>query len=185
MLRWWYISRYTRCRKGREVHKMEDEITRSDLTLNSTPDHVLADFLSDLLLHLVNLLVFLVDLVLHLVHLPVLHLVHPPPPNHHPTSPQQPWPTLLSPLASVAPKGVKILKERFFWDTLYILLQLHISQYCFTTAIEATWHIGTNIFCLTISPSNMTYSAKKSKSNQTKSFIPKSYRSSILHRANA
>ena len=63
-------SRYTRCRKGRE-----DEITRSDLTLNSTPDHVLADFLSDLLLHLVNLLVFLVDLVLHLVHLPVLHLV--------------------------------------------------------------------------------------------------------------
>ena len=119
MLRWWYTSRYTRCRKGREVHKMEDEITRSDLTLNSTPDHVLADFLSDLLLHLVNLLVFLVDLVLHLVHLPVLHLVHPPPPNHHPTSPQQPWPTLLSPLASVAPKGVKILKERFFWDTLY------------------------------------------------------------------
>ena len=116
MLRWWYTSRYTRCRKGREVHKMEDEITRSDLTLNSTPDHVLADFLSDLLLHLVNLLVFLVDLVLHLVHLPVLHLVHPPPPNHHPTSPQQPWPTLLSPLA---PKGVKILKERFFWDTLY------------------------------------------------------------------
>ena len=90
MLRWWYISRYTRCRKGREVHKMEDEITRSDLTLNSTPDHVLADFLSDLLLHLLNLLVFLVDLVLHLVHLPVLHLVHPPPPNHHPTSPQQP-----------------------------------------------------------------------------------------------
>ena len=61
---------------------MEDEITRSDFTLNSTPDHVLADFLSDLLLHLVNLLVFLVDLV--------LHLVHPPPPNHHPTSPQQP-----------------------------------------------------------------------------------------------
>ena len=120
MLRWWYISRYTRCRKGREVHKMEDEITRSDFTLNSTPDHVLADFLSDLLLHLVNLLVFLVDLVLHLVHLPVLHLVHPPPPNHHPTSPQQPWPTLLSPLASVAPKGVKILKERFFWDTLYL-----------------------------------------------------------------
>ena len=55
---------------------MEDEITRSDLTLNSTPDHVLADFLSDLLLHLVNLLVFLVDLVLHLVHLPVLHLLH-------------------------------------------------------------------------------------------------------------
>ena len=90
MLRWWYTSRYTRCRKGREVHKMEDEITRSDFTLNSTPDHVLADFLSDLLLHLVNLLVFLVDLVLHLVHLPVLHLVHPPPPNHHPTSPQQP-----------------------------------------------------------------------------------------------
>ena len=44
MLRWWYISRYTRCRKGREVHKMEDEITRSDFTLNSTPDHVLADF---------------------------------------------------------------------------------------------------------------------------------------------
>ena len=30
--------------KGREVHKMEDEVTRSDLTLNSTPDHVLADF---------------------------------------------------------------------------------------------------------------------------------------------
>ena len=29
MLRWWYISRYTRCRKGREVHKMEDEINRS------------------------------------------------------------------------------------------------------------------------------------------------------------
>ena len=111
MLRWWYISRYTRCRKGREVHKMEDEITRSDFTLNSTPDHVLADFLSDLLLHLVNLLVFLVDLVLHLVHLPVLHLVHPPPPNHHPTSPKQSRPTLLSPLA---PKGVKILKERFF-----------------------------------------------------------------------
>ena len=116
MLRWWYTSRYTRCRKGREVHKMEDEITRSDLTLNSTHDHVLADFLSDILLHLVNLLVFLVDLVLHLVHLPVLYLVHPPPPNHHPTSPQQPWPTLLSLLA---PKGVKILKERFFWDTLY------------------------------------------------------------------
>ena len=69
---------------------MEDEVTRSDLTLNSTPDHVLADFLSDLLLHLVNLLVFLVDLVLHLLHLPVLYLVHPPPPNHHPTSPQQP-----------------------------------------------------------------------------------------------
>ena len=67
MLRWWYISRYTRCRKGREVHKMEDEITRSDLTLNSTPDHVLADFLSDLLLHLVNLLVF------HLIHLYINH----------------------------------------------------------------------------------------------------------------
>ena len=111
-----------------EGHKMKDEITWSDLTLNSTPDHVLADFLSDLLLNLVNLLVFLVnllvflvnllvflvDLVLHLVHLPVLHLVHPPPPNHHPTSPQQPCPTLLSPLASVSPKGVKILKERFF-----------------------------------------------------------------------
>ena len=30
--------------KGREVHKMEDEVTRSDLTLNSTPNHVLADF---------------------------------------------------------------------------------------------------------------------------------------------
>ena len=62
---------------------MEDEVTRSDLTLNSTPDHVLADFPGDLLLHLV-------DLVLHLVHLPVLYLEHPPPPNHHPTSPQQP-----------------------------------------------------------------------------------------------
>ena len=76
--------------KGREVHRMEDEVTRSDLTLNSTPDHVLADFLSDLLLHLVNLLVFLVDLVLHLVHLPVLHLMHPPLPNYHPSYPQQP-----------------------------------------------------------------------------------------------
>ena len=30
--------------KGREVHKMEDKVTWSDLTLNSTPDHVLADF---------------------------------------------------------------------------------------------------------------------------------------------
>lgn len=75
--------------KGREVHKMEDEVTRSDLTLNSTPDHVLADFPGNLLLHLVDLLVFLEDLVLHLVHLPVLQFVHPPPPNHHPTSPQQ------------------------------------------------------------------------------------------------
>ena len=87
---------------------MEDEVTRSDLTLNSTPDHVLADFPGDLLLHLV-------DLVLHLVQLPVLYLVHPPPPNHHPTSSQQPLPTLLSPLASsVAPRGIEILKERFF-----------------------------------------------------------------------
>ena len=68
--------------KGMEVHKMEDEVTRSDLTLNSTPDHVLADFPGDLLLYLLDLLVFLVDLV--------LHIVHPPPPNHHPTSPQQP-----------------------------------------------------------------------------------------------
>ena len=76
--------------KGREVHRMEDRVTRSDLTLNSTPDHVLADFPGDLLLHLVDLLVFLVDLVLHLMHLPVLHLEHPQPTNHHPTSPQQP-----------------------------------------------------------------------------------------------
>ena len=67
MLRWWYISRYTRCRKGREVHKMEDEITRSDFTLNSTPDHVLADIPGDLLLHLVDLLVF------HLIHLYIHH----------------------------------------------------------------------------------------------------------------
>ena len=70
-----------------------------------------------------DLLLHLVDLVLHLVHLPVLYLVHPPPPNHHPTSPQQPWPTLLSPLASVSPKGVKLLKERFFWNTLYRTLR--------------------------------------------------------------
>ena len=56
--------------KGREVHKMEDEVTRSDLTLNSTPDHVLADFPGDLLLYLLDLLVFLVDLVLHIVHPP-------------------------------------------------------------------------------------------------------------------
>ena len=44
---------------------MEDEITRSDLTLNSTPDHVLVH-----LGHLPD------DLVLHLVHLLVLQLVH-------------------------------------------------------------------------------------------------------------
>ena len=43
----------------------------------------------------------------------------PPPSNHHPTSLQQPLPTLLSPLASVGPRGLEILKERFFWDTLY------------------------------------------------------------------
>ena len=43
----------------------------------------------------------------------------PPPSNHHPTSLQQPLPTLLSPLASVGPRGIEILKERFFWDTLY------------------------------------------------------------------
>ena len=45
----------------------------------------------------------------------------PPPSNHHPTSLQQPLPTLLSPLASVGPRGLEILKERFFWDTLYFV----------------------------------------------------------------
>ena len=89
---------------------MEDEITRSDLTLNSTPDHVLADFLSDLLLHLMSILVFLVDLVLHLVPLPVLHLVHPPPPNHHPTIPQQPLSTQLSqPASDLTPNSTPIM----------------------------------------------------------------------------
>ena len=53
--------------KGREVHRMEGEVTRSDLTLNSTLDHVLANFPGDLLLHLVDLLVF------HLIHLYIHH----------------------------------------------------------------------------------------------------------------
>ena len=57
--------------KGREVHRMEDEVTRSDLTLNSTPDHVLADIPGDLLLHLVDLLVF------HLIHLYIHHHLNP------------------------------------------------------------------------------------------------------------
>ena len=58
------------------------------------------------------------DVVLHLLNL----IVH-----HHLIINQQPLPTLLSPLASVAPKDVKILKERFFWDTLYkIVLRLWI-----------------------------------------------------------
>ena len=44
--------------KGREVLKMEDKVKWSDLTLNSTHDHVLADFPGNQLLHLVDLLVF-------------------------------------------------------------------------------------------------------------------------------
>ena len=43
---------------------------------------------------------------------------------------------------------------------------MHISQYCLTTAIGAKWHIGKNIFCLKISPSNVTYSAKSVSPNE-------------------
>ena len=45
------------------------------------------------------------DVVLHLLNL----IVH-----HHLIINQQPLPTLLSPLASVGPRGLEILKEHFF-----------------------------------------------------------------------